>query len=263
MSTPPQILAHGPFTADRITITWDPQPRPISSPAGDYIEQRWNVYCADARHRNRMLYNGLVAELRSAEVRNNRLELSLSPTDYKTFLVTSMRDRAWFLANAPEAISPALGNSILLTLENQAVLGVRSQAVAAYPGRVHLFGGVLDAPEVVGQSVDTDFVLRHLYQELHEELQVLPEHFLTPPRVLALLRDDFLGQPELVWQASLKGPIDTLLGSLNTEEHDQYALLDTARPEASHCIGLTPVAQAMLELHSAKGNVVESGSPLT
>ena len=253
MCTPPDILARGPFTTDQITIRWDPQPRPISSSAGDYIEERWDRYCAEARHNNRMLYNGLVAELRAAEVRNNRLELSLSPTDYKTFVVTCMRDRTWFLANAPEAISPALGNSILLTMNHQAILGVRSQAVAAYPGRVHLFGGVLDAPEVAGQSLDTNFLLRHLYQELHEELQITPEHFLAPPRVLALLRDDFLGQPELAWHAPLKGPIDTLLGSLNTEEHDQYALLDLAQPVAAYSVGLTPVARKMLELQRSIG----------
>jgi hypothetical protein len=254
MAKPPDILARGPFTADQITIRWDPQPRPISSEVGDYIEQRWDAYCADARHSNRILYNGLVAELRTVAVRNNRLELSLSCTDYKTFLVTAMRDRAWFLVNAPDAISPALGNSILLTIDQRAILGVRSQAVAAYPGRVHLFGGVLDAPEVAGHPLDTDFLLRHLFQELHEELQVLPEHFLTPPRVLAVLRDDFLGQPELAWYAALKGPIDTLLGSLNTEEHDQYALLDLAQPTTSPCLNLTPVAQTMLELHRAMGH---------
>ena len=254
MSTPPDILARGPFTADQITITWDPEPRPLSSQAGDYIEQRWNTYCADARHNNRILYNGLVAELRAATIRNNHLELSLSPTDYKTFVVTSMRDRDWFLANAPEAISPALGNSILLTMENRAILGLRSQAVAAYPGRVHLFGGVLDAPDVAGQPLDTDFVLRHLYQELHEEVQVSPENFISPPRVLALLRDNFLGQPELAWQAALQGPLDTLLGSLNMEEHDQYALLDMAQPLASGPSGLTPVARAMLELHLSMGH---------
>ena len=234
-------------------ITWTPQPRPLPTQVADYIEERWNAYCADARHNNRMLYNGLVAELRSIQVRNNRLELSLSPTDYKTFLVTSMRDRAWFLANAPEAISPALGNSILLTCDNQAILGVRSQGVAAYPGWTHLFGGVLDAPDHTGQSLDTTFLVNHLYQELREEIQISPDAFLAPPRVLALLRDEFLGQPELAWQVPLKGPISSFLHSLNTEEHDQYALLDPARPPTTCDVRLTPVARAMLDLHVSMG----------
>lgn len=253
MSTPPHILARGPFALDQLLITWNPEPRDIPTAAIDFIDERWDSYRNEARRTSRMLYNGLVAELRSAAVNDNRLEISLSPTDYKTFLISTIRDRDWFLSNAPNSISPALGNSILLTSGDKAVLGVRSKAVAAYPGWAHLFGGVLNAPDITGAILDTSFVLAHLYQELQEEINLSPDLLTAPPRMLALLRDDFLNQPELTWHAPLKCPIAHLIKSLNIEEHDQFVVMDMAKPAESSGFELTPIARMALDIYRSLG----------
>jgi hypothetical protein len=212
-----QTLVAGPFAAHQIIITYvdhSAAPPDISA----RIEWRWKE-CVDAARRDgRMLFNGPVAYMKRTSTNAGIWHLELAPTDYKTFLVTTLRDRAWFEQHCPAAVTPALGNSILLTHGSVAYLGVRSKAVAAYPKRAHLFGGVLDWPKYHGNTGDV--LLEHLYLELNEELGIGPNWLTAPPRVLALLRDPFLAQPEVVWHGELKAPLQLPRGTLNIDEHD-------------------------------------------
>ena len=212
-----QTLVAGPFAAHQIIITYvdhSAAPPDISA----RIEWRWKE-CVDAARRDgRMLFNGPVAYMKRTSTNTGIWHLELAPTDYKTFLVTTLRDRAWFEQHCPAAVTPALGNSILLTHGSVAYLGVRSKAVAAYPKRAHLFGGVLDWPKYHGNTGDV--LLEHLYLELNEELGIGPNWLTAPPRVLGLLRDRALAQPELVWHGELNQPLQVHGNALNAQEHD-------------------------------------------
>ena len=114
-----------------------------------------------------MLFNGPIASLSAYSLSANppRLHLILTPSDYKTFVVTRLRDRDWFQAHAPHAITPALGNSILLTHAGRAVLGVRSPRVSAYAGHAHLIGGVVDV-EPAPTPTDARPLLHHILREI-------------------------------------------------------------------------------------------------
>lgn len=244
-----QTLAAGPFAAHRIIVTYVGHcaaPPDISA----RIETRWRDFVDAATRDGRTLFNGPVAYLKHASANAGIWHLELAPTDYKTFLVTTLRDRAWFEQHCPTAVTPALGNSILLTHGPTAYLGVRSKAVAAYPLWAHLFGGVLDWPAHRGNTGVV--LLEHLYAELNEELGIGPNWLTAPPRVLALLRDPVLAQPELVWHGELKAPLELPGGALNPDEHN--AIL--AVPLTGHLVDgppQTPVSAAAIELVTRSG----------
>ena len=206
---------------------------------------RWTDYLHEAQRDGRMLFNSPVAFLKSCAVAGGMLHLELAPTDYKTFLVTTLRDRAWFETHCPAAITPALGNSIVLTHQGVAYLGMRAAAVAAYPRRAHLFGGVLDWP--VNRVDDSSVLLDHLDREMTEELGLTEHDLAAPPRALAVLRDPVLAQPELVWHGELLKPLTVNCHALDAREHDHILALPLEDREM-FTNRATPVAGAVLRM---------------
>ncbi len=239
-----EILATGPFTVEQITVAYTghlPPPPDIAR----RVDMRWTDFVAEARRDGRTLFNAPVACLKSCSTAAGILRLELAQTDYKTFLVTTLRDRAWFEVNSPAAMTPALGNSILLTHADTAYLGVRSNQVAAYPHWAHLFGGVLDWPK--RWSSNGDVLLEHLYKELEEELGLDSHDLTAPPQVLALMRDPVLTQPELVWHGELIQPLIQRCDALNVQEHDAIlAVPIAAAPVAGP--PATPVSFAAIRM---------------
>lgn len=229
-----------------------------TGPAADYIEERWQTYLADARQRQAHLFDAPVLCLlkwESLPAPTGKslptLHLTLCPTTYKNFLVTTLRDRPWFQQHAPQLISPVLGNSILLTYQGQALLGLRSPKVSAYPHRAHVIGGVFDRLLPPGQTTDATPILDHLYTEMHEEVGISPHDLAATPRLLGLFRDPALAQPELLWHAELSTPPQTFISRHQDPEHSRLLLisLQPAAPttQLSRPI-LTPLAQMGLAL---------------
>jgi hypothetical protein len=146
MNDPPakniDLLAAGPF--DRVNIHWTAAPAVLDRAVQSYIDARWQNYQQQATAAGQMLFDGPVAQLTDFQTRGGQLDLFLQLSDYKRFVVTALRDHAWFAANAPRAVVGALGVSALLWHGEHCLLGVRSQKVSAYPGMAHIFGGVLE-----------------------------------------------------------------------------------------------------------------------
>lgn len=235
-----------------INVLWEPQPQAISSEAAAYIDARWNHYTAEARAQGKTLFNGPITRL--LEVRAGQppqIVLRLGLSDYKTFVVTRLRDRPWFQAHAPEAMALALGNSALLTHGNQALLGLRSQLVSAYAGRLHLFGGVLEALGTAQFPAGTQGLLAHLELELHEEAGLLP-HELEPagPRVLGLAHDEFLGQPEIFWQWETRIALDQVAARLDAGEHAGSRLVLRGEMSDQLWQALTPATRQAWQIWS-------------
>ena len=140
-------------------------------------------------------------------------------------------------------IAPALGNSVLLTHADQALLGVRSARVAAYAGRAHVFGGVLDYLKPGARTMGG--VLEHLRRELEEELGLGAADLPGEPRALALVRDMRIAQPELIWHWEVPGELAGLAARLERAEHDSHVLF---RRGGGDMEMLTPVARAAVGL---------------
>ncbi len=239
------ILADGPFLPHQISVVYGGHGTPPPE-IRDRIDDWWRESVDEAQRENRTLFNAPVAFLKACAVCGERLHLELAETDYKTFLVTTLRNRDWFEHHCPTAITPALGNSILLTFNNTAYLGLRSRAVAAYPGWAHLFGGVLDWPNNL--AMGSEVLMTHLHRELHEELKLETDSLAAPPRLLGLFRDPFLGQPELVWHGMLKSPLEKLFA--DDIEHDDLLLVAWNQSDNRMALGahLTPVSRASLTI---------------
>src|SRR5262245_32374050 len=127
------ILLPGRFAPWQLAIAWQDTP-PISACAQARLGHQWSLALDQAKQNNKTLFNGPVTALAAFRLEHFP-HLTLARSDYKTFLVTCVRDHDWFSKNDPAAIAPALGNSALLTHRDIAYLGVRSHNVATYANR--------------------------------------------------------------------------------------------------------------------------------
>ena len=234
-------LAHGPFAPEQISVLWKTDVKRLARHTQDYIDTRWAVYVAEAKAKGHELFNGPITQFVNYASAGGVLTLQLGSTDYKTFLVTSVRDRPWFTKFAPHAMATALGNSVLLTFGDQAILGLRAASSGAYPEKAHLFGGVLERLDEAPGGTTTVGMLGHLKKELAEELKLEERDLVGPPKALALLKDTFLGQPELVWQQEISIPPEHLDAQLNLAEHSAIVVVNRGQ-QIETTQGYTPVA---------------------
>ncbi len=254
MHAPLTILidASNSLTTNHISIEWDTNPVAMPAEAAAFIQQRWSAYAAQARAAGKTLFNGPITRLISArsETRNDQLHiaLTLGPADYKTFLVTCLRDHDWFKKHARAAIAPALGNSALLTHGNRALLGIRSEKVSAYPGRAHLFGGVAELLGTEKFPATAAGLVTHLEVELHEEAGIGPADLSpTGPRLMGLALDNILHQPELFWQWETAVELERLVEKLDAAEHSGFLILDKREIGSRSLEQLTPVARYVVQ----------------
>lgn len=247
MSQPADIL----FAADDNTtlqIEWQSEPPVFPSHVQDYLDQRWHDYESTARICGGMLFNGPVTLYRGHRVDGNTLTLSLCAGDFKTHIVTAVRDRAWFHQHAPECIFPGLGNSVLLTSGAQVILGMRSAEVASHPNKAHVFGGVADLLGTTELPATPEGLIQHLQIELTEELKLASHDMIGAPKLLGLFRDPLLSQPEIVWHWETRLDVKVIRSRIIHQEHTGLVTLSFfhAASEsqcAEACRHLTPLAQ--------------------
>lgn len=244
------------FSADSSTqlkIDWHQDFIQFPDSVRKYMDECWARYETEAAATGKVLFNGPVTLYRGHQSKGNVLTLQLSPGDYETHLVTTIRERSWFAANAPELILPGLGNSVLLvTQDNQVVFGVRSHKVAAHSGKAHVFGGVLDdlgVPWRPSYHANIDGLIQHLRNELLEELFIQELELVGQPQLLGLFRDRALMQPELTWRWITQVGIDELKRRVADSEHASLLTLPfysaaTAEQKSHATDTLTPLALA-------------------
>jgi hypothetical protein len=233
--------------ASFVDVRWDPSPVVLPAHAADYLESRWSAYLQDARSHGKTLFNGPITRLIGATRVENRIRLHVGPADYKTFLVTRVRDRAWFQQHAPATTAAALGNSVLLTHGNRALLGLRAAGVSAYAGRAHLLGGVLDLLGSDRFPANVTGLIEHLLLELHEEAHLaladLESAGNSFPRLLGILQDEFLAQPEAAWQWETRLPLEEIEARIDPREHAGCIQLSRDSIDETTWRRMTPVAR--------------------
>src|SRR5262245_2193345 len=122
------IIADAPpggLAPESLNILWDAHAPDFTAPPVKQIEPTLAAYVEDARLHHKSLCDGRVTRLIEARSAADSITLRLGPASYKSFVVTTLRDRAWFDTYAPEARIRALGNSVLLTHRGRAILGIR------------------------------------------------------------------------------------------------------------------------------------------
>ena len=229
----------GRWGASNLQLEWVAEPE-MPTAARTLIDQLWAAECAKAASRGRVLFDGPVAVLAGWEQRGPNLGLRLYPGKYSDFQITCIRHPGSF---HDEARRPALGSSVLLTHMGKAILGLRSQSSATYPGCLHLIGGTL----TLNRGATGADALHELQREMHEELGLAPADMVTAPLVFGLLYEPNLHQPELVWTAPIRSGLSVDL-AVNHEHSGLLRVTFAELTKGSLPNPVTPVARKALEL---------------
>lgn len=185
-----QTIVSGLFAKEQV----DARPEGSFSPAGmeQAIEKNWAILKSKAEKEGSSRFNGALLGLSSFSTTENNLILGLQTTDFKTFSYTNSPGNS--LGGGQRA--DALGNSVLLlTQDNQLVLGKRSDQVFRDKGKYHCIGGHLEVAAPFEGRIDT---FSAILKEITEELEILEEQ-VGDLVCLGLLRDSRTQQPEQVF----------------------------------------------------------------
>jgi hypothetical protein len=204
------LILQGPWSAAQVVATTIESSRPIIPDIESVIAQTWSDHTARL---GSALFDGPMSRLESFQTDGHQLHLNLSSTSYRIFLGTNLCH-----ANLAERFGrPALANAIgmsaaLLTADGKLVMGRRNDRVAYYPNRIHPFAGALEPKDVPNIF---DGIRRELEEELH-----LRNEDVTDLRMLAIIEDRRLLQPEFIFFAQTPFTSDALRDSLDRSEHD-------------------------------------------
>ena len=243
-----EVLVEGPFAPADVRIEWRNESVRMPAEAEARIETLWSAYMAEAARQGQSLFNGAITRWIEATTDGGGVRMTLGPGDYKQFVTTVLRDRRWFEAHAPGCGVAAVGNSVLLTQGEEALLGVRSARVSIYGGRAHLVGGVLDRLGALGKfAASVQGVIEHLRMELSEEFGLEAEELTAEPRLLAVLWDEVPGQPELAWQWETRVELGAVARRRDEQEHSGVEIVRRGAVSPEVAARMTPVARATVK----------------
>jgi hypothetical protein len=198
------------------------------------------------------LFDGPLYRLESFHASPERLDLTLSPTTYRTFYGTNLHHPEFADRFGPDILANPVGVSpALVSRDNYLIFGRRNARVAYYPNRLHPFAGALDPRDAIaGESPNVFHALR---RELHEELHFTPND-LADLRCLGLVQDQHIRQPELIFLARSTRSRDEIERSVDATEHGGSLALEATADSVRRAVedpqSFTPIALATLVLFS-------------
>ena len=237
------IVALGDWPADRLSATVAASGLRLSPEHQAAIDRVW----AESQAQSGIdLFDGPLCRLEALSVDERGLHLRVSPTSYRVFIGTNGRHPQWADEPGRHAMADPIGTSVALrSSDGVLIFGRRSQRVALYRGCAHPFGGTMELP-ASATAID---LLGEMRRELDEEIGVRGDD-LTDLRVIALIEDRHLRQPELVYAAQCRLTAEVITSRLDLHEHtgcwlcaDQRADLEAALAPGQ---SLTPVLAGTL-----------------
>ncbi len=247
--------AVGPYSRDRVTVTWSDETRPTTEQVEQFIETFWRRLTDAARTDDTILFNGPLCRLVDYQVAPDRLSLTLGPTDYRTFIGTNLHNAHLRYSHGPEMLANPVGvSAVVITRGDYIVMGRRSRKVAYHAERIHPAGGCVEPPTGDGRRPDP---FATVVTELNEELGLTADQ-VSHSICLGLIRDKHIVQPELIFDVSVDATVDeirTARHSATSEDEHSELLVLRDHPAGvvafmeMHAAALTPVAMASLLLH--------------
>ncbi len=196
------------------------------------------------------LFDGPLYRLESWRATREQLNLTLSPTTYRTFYGTNLHNPHLADTHGPDVLANPVGvSAALLSSDDHLLFGRRNATVAYYPNRVHPFAGAVD-PRDTPETNGSPNVFHAVRRELREELNFTDEH-LADLRCLGLVEEQQIRQPELIFLARstlTRAEIET---RVDNTEHGGSVAIPAQQPavqDAIHDDALTPVAVASMLL---------------
>lgn len=219
------IIALGDWPTGRLHASIAPSGLRLEAEHLTAITQAWN---AANEQRGVDLFDGPLCRLEDLTVDGDGLHLRLSPSSYRLFIGTNGRHPQWADEHGRQVMADPVGTSaILLSCDGFLVFGRRSQRVALYPGFVHPFGGTLEPP-AAGAAIDP---LAEMRRELLEEAGIQSDD-IADLRIIAVMEDRHLRQPELLYAARTTLSAATIVQRLDRHEHTGCWML----PDEQHHI---------------------------
>lgn len=258
---PFEIDALGPFMPERVSVTFEPSPRPTTPELEALIEAEWTRQTALAAGSDRMLFNGPLLRYVRHTVRPGaaggaaELHLVVGPTCYRDFVGTNLFHHDRIEAFGWERFANPIGTTATLTTRDGRICyGRRSARVSYHAGHVHTFGGALEARDRGADGRVDPFasVCRELFEELSLRREEARELICV-----GLIRDHEIHQPEMLFEARLELTAEQLrsrwLSADARDEHDEIVSLadepGAILPFIRSCGAIAPVAVGALFLH--------------
>jgi hypothetical protein len=239
------IRATGDWGPAQVTAQWVPSTRTIHTEVEHAIEAAWSL--ASSR-KGIHLFDGPMCRLEHWTATPDRLDLSLSPTSYKSFLGTNLHNAHLADQFGAEVLANPVGlSTILHSADGWLLLGRRSSTVAYYPDRIHPFAGALEPAETVD-------VFAEVRRELREELSMGPDE-IEEIRCIGLVEDRSLHQPELIFHTRSPLTRGQIESNLDQAEHRSVFAVAADRHDVRRVVNdptLTPVAAAALTIWMTK-----------
>jgi 8-oxo-dGTP pyrophosphatase MutT (NUDIX family) len=231
--TPFLLYATGRYAAGEVVVTWRDEPRPSTPEIDAIIEEAWPEWLARCERNGTICFNGQLLRYLRHRADNGQLTIEVGPTDFAAFIATNYLNHMRINEFGLENCSNPVGSSVLLiTADEQLVMGRRSHRVACHAGCVHAVGGGLEAGEV-RENGQLD-VFESIKREMREELRIDDEQ-IEEIVSLGLVTDRVVYQPELVFEARISCTVNDLKGRLRPGAADEeHACLVTCadRPDA-------------------------------
>ncbi len=240
MPEPPfTILARGTWTRDQVRLRQVSSTRRIDPNVETAIENAWAQATAGA---NRLLFDGPMCRVEHFHFSSDAVSMDWSPTSFRVFFGTNLR-----IADAPAPMpldtlaSPIGVSTALLSRDGFLLFGRRNARVAYHPNRVHPFAGSLEPAEAHDPFAAPE---RELQEELH-----LQRDDLSDIRLIGLVQDRSLRQPELVFAVRSRRSLSDITKRLDPAEHAGVRAVAIGQIDAARRDPVfTPVAQAVLQL---------------
>ncbi len=228
-------------------------PRKIEPVLEAAISETWNQKQREARSANRSLFNGQLARLVHWTAREGSVTLTVSDTDYKTFLGTNLFNAHLHATFGDECFANAIGTSaVIITSDGCLLMGRRSNRVAFHAGYLHTIGGMLEQVDRTGDTYDVFAAIR---REIREELN-LSDAEITDIECTALVRDTQIMQPELIFDVRVATEIADIRARFDSHTDEEHVALESVRDDPDAIIEfirrvqkMTPIAVAALMLH--------------
>lgn len=233
---PVSLLARGPWLPHRVRGTRVPSTRVTSPELDAEIDRLWHAELA-ARP-GRLLFDGPMSRLESLHAAPDALELRFSDTSYKPFFILHMKHPALLTAHPHSAAKPLGLSAALVSADRKLLIGRRSPNVAYHPNCLHPFAGNVEPHEAHDPFLT-------LYRELLEELSLTPD-LLLDPRLLAVIEDPALRQPEIVMSVRTPLTAEQVRARLDPQEHTALVALPLGHNAPDEAT--TPVCHATLTL---------------
>jgi 8-oxo-dGTP pyrophosphatase MutT (NUDIX family) len=198
-------LLWGEFRPAQVVVRHRPEPRPTTGALDQLIADEWDRRLADAQRKDLLLFDGPMLRYVDHSLQNGaggpRFEMTVGPTGYRDFVGTNLYNSSRLDEFGWHCFSNPVGTTAtLITSDGLLWYGLRSQRVAFHAGHVHTFGGALEPGD---RSADGSIdVFASVRRELLEELG-LQAGELGDLRCVGLIRDRFIHQPEMIFEARL------------------------------------------------------------